>query len=182
MLVKVSLFVLAEVSTDLQQLGRRLPSGYQLEGSNLPSTFTYTPPHVRRNDRTHANWQYKDIFLSAKSSQYDCKWHALVWDDHSSTTNLLSFNGLYASTLRPLQASCWCFAMTSACKYLQLTQTKFWASSTLVCGKIRLACSSSGEVHVKYWQTQFFCGDLWATKNVPHNLPARLARKGVTGA
>ena len=36
MLVKLSLFVLAEVSTDRQQLGHMLPSEYQQEGSNLP--------------------------------------------------------------------------------------------------------------------------------------------------
>ena len=41
MLVKLPLFVLAEVSTDRQQLGRRLPSDYQQEGSNLPSTSSY---------------------------------------------------------------------------------------------------------------------------------------------
>ena len=61
MLVKPSLFVLAEVSTDRKQLGRRLPSGYQQEVSNLSSTSSNTPPHVRRNDRTHQNWKYKPV-------------------------------------------------------------------------------------------------------------------------
>ena len=146
MLVKPSLFVLAEVSTDRKQLGRRLPSGYQQEVSNLPSTSSNTPPHVRRNDRTHQSWKYKPVqrpflFLSVKSSQYDRKCHVLVRDGHRSTANLLSFIEFYTSKLRPLRASCWCFAMTSACKYPQLTRTKSWACSKLVCGQIVLGCT-----------------------------------------
>ena len=125
MLVKPSLFVLAEVSTDCKQLGRRLPSDYKQEVSNLPSTSSYTPPHVRRNDRTHASWKYRDLFLSVKSSQYDRKCHVLVRDGHRSTAHLLSFIGFYTSKLQPLRVFCWCFAMTSACKYPQLTRTKF---------------------------------------------------------
>ena len=59
------------VSTNHQQPGRRLPSDYWQESSKLPSTSLNTPPDVRRNGRTHASWQYKDLFLSMKSSQYD---------------------------------------------------------------------------------------------------------------
>ena len=44
-LVKPSLFVSAEVSSDRKQLGRRLPSDYQQDISNLPSTSSCTPPH-----------------------------------------------------------------------------------------------------------------------------------------
>ena len=89
------------------------------------------------NDRTHASWKLKDLFLSLKSSQYDRK--CLVRDGHRSTANLLSFIGFYTSKLRLLRASCWCFAMTSACEYPQLTRTK------LVCGQIGLACTYAGK-------------------------------------
>ena len=30
---------------------------YQQEGSNLPSTSSYTPPHVRKDDLTNTSWQ-----------------------------------------------------------------------------------------------------------------------------
>ena len=142
MLVKLSLFVLAEVSTDRQQLCHRLPSDYQQEGNKLPSTSSYTPPHVHKNECTHARWQYKDIFLSAKSSQYDRKWHTLVRDGHRSTANLLSFSRLYTCKWWPLRPPCWCFAMTSACKYPQLTRTNFSMLKTCLpanrtCGQAR---------------------------------------------
>ena len=167
MLVKLSLFVLADVSTDRQQLGHGLPSDYQQEASNLPSTSSCTPSHVHRNDCTHASWQYKDLFLSVISSQHDRKWHSLVRDGDRSMANLLSFSRLYTSKLQPLLASCCCFAMTSACKYLQPTRTKFWACSKLVCGQIGLACTLVGNSewdHWKYWQAHAFCGELQAAK------------------
>ena len=170
MLVKLSLFALGEVSADRQQLGRKLPSDYQQEGSNLPSTSSYTSPDVRRNDRTHASWQYKDICLSVKSSQYGRKWHALVRDAHRSTANLRSFSGLYTSKLWPLRASCWCFAMTSAIKYPQVTGTKFLACSKLVCGQIGLACTLAGTSGWDLWEILTAACFLWGTagsKNCP---------------
>ena len=93
----------------------------------------------------HTSWQYKDIFLSVNSSQFDSNWHALVRDGHRSTTNLLPLSGLYTIKLWPLRASCWCFAQASAGKYPQLTRTKFWAWSQLVCGQIGLACTLAGK-------------------------------------
>ena len=122
-----------------------LPSDHQQDGSNMPWKSSYTPPHVHRKDRRHASWQYKDLFLSVKSSQYDRKWHALVRDGHKAMANLLSFSGLYTSKLQPLRAFWWCFAMTSACKYPQLTRTMFWAYSKLLCGQIGLACTLVGK-------------------------------------
>ena len=72
-------------------------------------------------------------------------WHALVGDGHRSTAKLLSFSGLYTSKLRLLRASWWCFAMTSACKYPQLSRTKFWACTKPVCGQIGLECTLAGK-------------------------------------
>ena len=72
MLAKLYLFVLVEVSPDRQELGRKLPSDYQQEASNLTSTSSYTPPHVRRTI-----WQYKDLFLSVKARNMtasDARW------------------------------------------------------------------------------------------------------------
>ena len=103
-----SKFVSAKIFADHQQLGRRLPSDYQQESSNLPLTSSYTPPHVRRTDCTHASWQYKDHSLSVKVSQYDRRWHALVWDGHRSTVNLLSFSQLSSSELHLRAPSCFC--------------------------------------------------------------------------
>ena len=140
MVVKPSLFVLAEVSTDLKQLGRRLPSDYQKKVSNLPSPSSYTPPLVRRNDRTHESWKYKDIFVRKKlaiwpqMSRTGARWPRV----HCQPTFF------YTSKLRPLRASCWCFAMTSVWKYPQLTRTKVWAFSKL-CGQIGLVCTFAGK-------------------------------------
>ena len=116
--------------------------------------------------------------------QYDRRWHTLVRDGHKSTANLLSFRGIYSSKLRPLWALCWCFAMTSACKYRRLLGQSFehaclWANRTCMHTCMH---TSPDEISVKYWQAHVFCGELQAAKIVPRNFPARLARKGVTGA
>ena len=58
-----------------------------------------------------------------------------------ATANLFFFSELTRRKLRPQQAPCWCFAMTSACKYPQLTQAKFRACSKLVCEQFGLACT-----------------------------------------
>ena len=167
MSAKLSLFVLAEVSTDRQQPGRRLPSDYQQEGSKLPSTSSYTPPHVRRNDHTHASWQYKDPFLSVKSSQCNRKWYMLVWDGHRSTANLLCFSGLY---------TCCCLYRPPAgvlrwhrhVNTRSLLGKSFEHTQNLSVGKLVLRAhlrASPGEIHMKYWRV--FCGELRAAKFFP---------------
>ena len=51
----------------------------------------------------------------------------------------------YTSKLRPLTGLYWCSAMTSVCKYQQLTRAKFWACPKLVYGQIGLACTLAGK-------------------------------------
>ena len=121
MLVKPSLFVLVEVSTDRKQLGRSKKS---VTCPQHPRILRPMPAEMTVHTKVESTNQYKDIFLFVKSSQYDRKCYVLVRDGHRSTANLLSFIEFYTSKLRPLRASCWCFAMTSACKYPQLTRTK----------------------------------------------------------
>ena len=55
----------------------------------------------------------------------------------------------FTSELRLLWAPCWCFAMTSAFKYPQLTRTKFWVCSKVVCRQFVLACTPAGGIRVK---------------------------------
>ena len=179
MSVKLYLFVLAEVSAERQQLGRSLPSDYQQEGSNLPSTSSYIAPHVRMNACAHTSWQYKDLFLSVKSPQYDRKCHTLARDAHRSTANLLSSAsyirvnfGLYGPPFGVL-------------RWHRRGNTRSLHAQNLSAGKSDLRANlraSSDEIRVKYWQARAFCGELRAAKFVPRSLPARLARKGVTGA
>ena len=163
MLAKLSLFVLEEVSTDRQQLGRRLPSDYQQEGSNLPSTCSYTSPHDRRNNRTHASWQYKDLFLFVKSLQYGRKWHALVRDGQKSTTNLHSFRGY-------IRVSCGLYVPPAGVlRWHQRTNThsllgqSFEHAQNLSAGKSDLHAhlrTSPGDIYVKYWLVRAFNGEL----------------------
>ena len=127
--------------------------------------------HAMRCECTHQGGTYACPVL------YDRKWYPLVRDRHRSTANLLSFNGLYTSK------SCWYFAITSACKYPQLTRTKFWACSKLFCGQIGLGCALAGK---SWWDlSEILCmlsaGELRTAKIFPLNLPARLTWKGVTG-
>ena len=130
------------VSTNHQQLGRRLPSDYWQEGSKLPSTSLNTPPHVRRNGRTLASWQYKDLFLSMKSSQYDRKQHALVRDP--LPTYFLSAGYIRVSFVlnRPPAGVLRLHRRTNT---RILLGHNFCACSKLVCWQIGLACTLTGK-------------------------------------
>ena len=177
MLVKLSLFVLSDISTDRKKLGHRLPSEHQQEGSNLPSISSYTPSHIRRNDRTHTSWQYKDFFLSVKSPQYDRKWHALVLDGHRSTTNLFFLSAEY------IRVNCGLYGPRAGglgChrrgKTHSLLGQSFEHAQNLSAGKSDLRAHlrvSPGEIRVKYWQARTFCGGLRAA-TCPQGLPGKL--------
>ena len=162
-----------------------MPSDHKQIDSNLLSTPSYTLPHVHINDSTHASWQYKDFFLSVKSSEYDRKWHALVRDGHRSTTNLLPLSGFYTTKLRPLQTCFWFSWSHLPANTGSLLGQSLKHAQNLSVGKPDLRThlwARPGEIRVKYWQARAFCGELWAAKFVPRNLPTSLARKGVTRA
>ena len=129
-------------SNHQQQLGRRLPSDNWQEGSKLSSTSLNTPPHVRRNGRTHASWQYKDIILSMKSSQYDRRQHAQVRDQrptYSLSAGCIRvnyvLNGPATGVLR----------LHRRANTRILLGHNFWACSKLVCWQIGLACTLTGK-------------------------------------
>ena len=82
----------------------------------------------------------------------------------------------FTSELRPLWAPCWCFAMTSACEYPQLTQTEFWACSKLSAGNLYL------RTHLRVrsvWSARQVL-ELPEAKIVPRNLLARRFRFDTT--
>ena len=54
-----------------------------------------------------------------------------------------------------LRASCWCFAMTSACKYQQLTPAKFWACKSDLCAHL---WANPGDILTGAWLSAGNCG------------------------
>ena len=179
MLVKLSLFVLIEVSTDRRQFGRRLPSDYQQEGSNLPSISSYTPPHAHRNDRTHASWQHKDLF---------CPWKArnMTASDTCWCEMGIGPRPTYFLSAGYIRVSCGLYGLllvfcddigeqiptAYSDKVLSLLKTCLWANRTCVRAR-------------SVWNTDrcvLSAGNCGQQKIVPRNLAARLARECVTGA
>ena len=120
------------------------------------------------------NYIYWKIFMDLLKLFTDIRNYLPTWRilDKCVLTSLAPFT----SELRPLWAPCWCFAMTSACEYPQLTRTEFWACSKLSAGNL-------------YLRTQLRVRSVWSARQVlelpeakivPRNLLARLFRFDAT--
>ena len=173
MLVKLSLFVLAEVSTDRQQLGRRLPSDHQQEGSNLPQhpRILFFPMsaemtvHMKFGRIKTFSWPQKACNMTASDTRY-YEIATGPWSTYFLSAGFMRVScGLYGPRAGVL--CCHRHANTR-----RLLGQSFEHAPNL----------SVGEIRVKYRQARAFCWELRAAKIVPRILPARLVRKGVTGA
>ena len=76
------------------------------------------------------------------------------------------------SKLRPKRASCWCFTITSACKYPHPTRTQFLSMFKTCLLANRTCVHTYGQVRARsVWNTDrrvLFCGEMLA--NRPHYL------------
>ena len=180
MLVKLSLFVLAEVSTDRQQLGRSLPSDYQQEGSNLPQHPRILYPmsvemtvHMQVGRIKTFSWPQKACNMTASDTHW-CEIATGPWSTYFLSAGYIrvscGLNGSRAGVLR-----CNRHANTR-----RLLGQSFEHAQNLS-GANRTCIQTWRRVRARsVWNTEGHV--LRAAKIVPRNLPARLVRKGVTGA
>ena len=150
MFAKLALFVLAEVFTDRQQLGRRLPSDYQQDGGNLTLTSSYTLPHVHRNDLTHACDSIKTSLVRKTLTIWPQVTHAGTWRRQAHGQPIFS-----AGYIR---VSCGLYGPPVGVLWWHLR-------------------ANTGENRVKYWQARTFCRKLRAAKISPVTCPQGLPEK-----